>query len=271
MRTLKLWPGRIARATRPFVNGPFEPVPQVARSRHQTDCHSRFTAPHSNTAFGHTRPDHQIQEELSRTGSGPAAAAVAAHVPSDDELRHEEHMAHLRSRADELFALMDTNGDGVVDRCMGAGGAFRRLSGAGSSFVDCGWRCSGRLPRCPPHDAGLSLRATAWRDLMSAYADTCPHSPCPPFPPPCLPCLPVPPPRREEFIIGMNMLRDELGWDEAELGTMFTAIDCHGHVSRDQFGDILVAEELRDPSADAELLRHVTRRGHDDASFWSWG
>lgn len=119
--------------------------------------------------------------------NGPAKA----HVPSDDELRHEEHMAHLRSRADELFALMDTNGDGVVDR--------------------------------------------------------------------------------EEFIIGMNMLRDELGWDEAELGTVFTAIDCHGHVSRDQFGDIVVAEELRDPAADAEMLRHVTRRSHDGASLWSWG
>jgi hypothetical protein len=34
----------------------------------------------------------------------------------------------------------------------------------------------------------------------------------------------------------MNMLRDELGWDEAELGTVFNAIDCHGHVSREQVG-----------------------------------
>jgi hypothetical protein len=44
---------------------------------------------------------------------------------------------------------------------------------------------------------------------------------------------PAPTPR-EEFILAMNMLRDELGWDEAELGTVFSAIDCHGHVSREQ-------------------------------------
>jgi hypothetical protein len=44
---------------------------------------------------------------------------------------------------------------------------------------------------------------------------------------------PAPTPR-EEFILAMNMLRDELGWDEAELGTVFNAIDCHGHVSREQ-------------------------------------
>jgi hypothetical protein len=64
----------------------------------------------------------------------------------------------------------------------------------------------------------------------------------------------------------MNMLRDELGWDEAELGTMFTAIDCHGHVTREQFGDIVVAEELRDPAADAELLRHLS---HTRPSWWT--
>lgn len=34
----------------------------------------------------------------------------------------------------------------------------------------------------------------------------------------------------------MGVLRDELGWDEAELGTVFSAIDCHGHVSREQVG-----------------------------------
>ena len=34
----------------------------------------------------------------------------------------------------------------------------------------------------------------------------------------------------------MGMLRDELGWDEAELGTVFDAIDCHGHVTREQVG-----------------------------------
>lgn len=32
----------------------------------------------------------------------------------------------------------------------------------------------------------------------------------------------------------MALLRDELGWDEAELGTVFDALDCHGHVSREQ-------------------------------------
>ncbi|KAI8464003.1 MAG: hypothetical protein J3K34DRAFT_441875 [Monoraphidium minutum] len=71
---------------------------------------------------------------------------------------------------------------------------------------------------------------------------------------------------REEFLQGMNTLRDELGWDEAELGTVFGAIDCHGHVTREQFSDILVAEELRDPSADAELLRHLA---HARPSWWS--
>jgi hypothetical protein len=135
----------------------------------------------------------------------------------------------------------------------------------------------------------------------------------------------------------MSMLRNELGWDEAELGTVFDAIDCHGHVSREQvqggyrlcsglcledvrkgvacaggkrlpvlrdmavgkkvglewlqascnrlvqqrlqkhsahripkhlhqFADILVAEELRDPSADAELLRHLV---HSRPAWWS--
>lgn len=103
----------------------------------------------------------------------------------------------------------------------------------------------------------------------------------------------------------MGVLRDELGWDEAELGTVFSAIDCHGHVSREQvgggaccvclrgsvhvlvtpcdvqrnrvtqllrtqrthqFGDIMVAEELRDPSADAELLRHLS---HARPNWWT--
>ncbi|GBF98586.1 hypothetical protein Rsub_11311 [Raphidocelis subcapitata] len=71
---------------------------------------------------------------------------------------------------------------------------------------------------------------------------------------------------REEFILAMNMLRDELGWDEAELGTVFSAIDCHGHVTREQFADILVAEELRDPTADAELLRHLS---HARPNWWT--
>ena len=74
---------------------------------------------------------------------------------------------------------------------------------------------------------------------------------------------------REEFLHAMALLRDELGWDEAELGTVFSAIDCHGHVSREQFADILIAEELRDPSADAELLRHLTRSSQRPPSLWS--
>jgi hypothetical protein len=37
----------------------------------------------------------------------------------------------------------------------------------------------------------------------------------------------------------MSLLRDELGWDEAELGTVFSAIDCHGHVTREQVGVVL--------------------------------
>lgn len=71
---------------------------------------------------------------------------------------------------------------------------------------------------------------------------------------------------REEFLHAMALLRDELGWDEAELGTVFSAIDCHGHVSREQFADILIAEELRDPSADAELLRHLA---HQRPNWWT--
>lgn len=66
----------------------------------------------------------QVQEELSRTGAGPAAAAAAARVPTAEEARHEDRIAHLRSRAGELFGLMDSNGDGAVDRCgRGARGA----------------------------------------------------------------------------------------------------------------------------------------------------
>ena len=81
-----------------------------------------------------------------------------------------------------------------------------------------------------------------------------------------LPLQSTHPNEREEFILAMNMLRDELGWDEAELGTVFSAIDCHGHVTREQFADILVAEELRDPTADAELLRHLS---HARPNWWT--
>ncbi|KIZ05691.1 hypothetical protein MNEG_2268 [Monoraphidium neglectum] len=111
---------------------------------------------------------------------------LAPHEPTAEERQHDDHITHLRVRADELFDAMDTNGDGIVDR--------------------------------------------------------------------------------EEFLVAMSMLRNELGWDEAELGTVFDAIDCHGHVSREQFADILVAEELRDPSADAELLRHLV---HSRPAWWS--
>ena len=39
---------------------------------------------------------------------------------------------------------------------------------------------------------------------------------------------------REEFIAAMDLLKSDLGWSEAELGAVFSAIDCHGHVTREQ-------------------------------------
>jgi hypothetical protein len=41
------------------------------------------------------------------------------------------------------------------------------------------------------------------------------------------------------------------------LALCMTAVDAHGHVSREQFIEIATAEQLMAPGSDAEMLRHV--------------
>lgn len=69
---------------------------------------------------------------------------------------------------------------------------------------------------------------------------------------------------REELLNAMAILECKLSEDE--LGLVLSAMDCHGHVTREQFIDIVQAEALRTPDSDAEHLRHLS---HSRPSWWS--
>lgn len=51
-----------------------------------------------------------------------------------------------------------------------------------------------------------------------------------------------------------------------ELGKCLTAVDAHGHVSQEQFVEIVAAEQLIDPDSDAHLLMHLA---HARPNWWS--
>lgn len=69
---------------------------------------------------------------------------------------------------------------------------------------------------------------------------------------------------REELLNAMAILECKLSEDE--LGLVLSCMDCHGHITKDQFADIVQAEELRTPDSDAEVLRHLK---HSRPSWWS--
>lgn len=66
---------------------------------------------------------------------------------------------------------------------------------------------------------------------------------------------------REEFLEAFKLLHRRL--DEDEMGRLFLTLDIHGHVTMEQFTDIMAAEELFQLDSDAEFLRHlhITRPG----------
>jgi hypothetical protein len=272
------------------------------RWRRETDLTRAFPTP--NPPSSPHPPIPKVEADIEKRKAG--GEGLGPFEVSLEERQHEAHMEHLRSRADELFAMMDANGNGYVDRW---GFSVRH------------WGFEERLEGALPEARAGRQAAGAWPQRPADEPH--PH-PIPPPPQPTPPTTSHPP--REEFILAMNMLRDELGWDEAELGTVFNAIDCHGHVSREQVGglaggrwdggrlraqgagrrggapaigplasagrragglsaasrsrpvtpppnpnpppptplshqfqDILIAEELRDPAADAEVLRRMVR------------
>lgn len=71
---------------------------------------------------------------------------------------------------------------------------------------------------------------------------------------------------REAFLSAMHVMADDLGWDDDDIATVFDAIDCHGRVTKEQLSDIIVSEDLRDPGADAEVLRRVA---HSRPGWWT--
>lgn len=69
---------------------------------------------------------------------------------------------------------------------------------------------------------------------------------------------------REEFLNAMHMLHHALTDHEMEL--VFSCMDSHGYLTPDQFTDIVLAERLSDPHADAEILRHTK---HSRPNWWT--
>eukprot|EP00878_Enallax_costatus_P002839 GHUV01003032.1.p1 GENE.GHUV01003032.1~~GHUV01003032.1.p1 ORF type:complete len:259 (+),score=38.06 GHUV01003032.1:117-893(+) len=69
---------------------------------------------------------------------------------------------------------------------------------------------------------------------------------------------------REEFLNAMHMLHHALSDHEMEL--VFSCMDAHGYLTPEQFVNIVQAERLSDPSADAEVLRHTK---HARPSWWT--
>jgi hypothetical protein len=69
---------------------------------------------------------------------------------------------------------------------------------------------------------------------------------------------------REEFLNAMHMLHHALSDHEMEL--VFSCMDSHGYLTPEQFVDIVKAERLSDPHADAEILRHTK---HTRPSWWT--
>jgi len=69
---------------------------------------------------------------------------------------------------------------------------------------------------------------------------------------------------REEFLCAMKLLQHALG--DSEMQLVFTCMDSHGYITPEQFVSIVQAEQLCDPAADADVLRHVP---HSRPNWWS--
>lgn len=69
---------------------------------------------------------------------------------------------------------------------------------------------------------------------------------------------------REEFLDAMKLLKHALSDSEMELA--LSCMDSHGYITPEQFVNIVQAEQMCDPAADADVLRHVP---HARPNWWS--